>query len=388
MPVSSSHRLIAGTQVQSLRPPDGTALLFTTNMGLEDVVVDEWARRAAAAGQDAGEGTSSPLDLNSYALVSTSASLAEALPVARHMRSVHHVREPLYTFLLPDATAETRLDAVREVLSRVEVPGMTHAGTFRVTSVRNGEHDFTSIDVQRVSGTGLQEQYDTEVDLEDFDLDVHVDVHDTRCLVSIQHTREALSRRQERIFTPHAGLKTNVAYGLLQLPRLDGPPEVFLDPFCGSGTILVEAADEWPDADLYGNDWDETVVAGARTNLGAEDLSDRITIREGDVWHLAETFNDLAGEVDLMVTNPPFGQRMGSSMDFLPFYRRILEQTAEVLAPGAVLVILVLRNGPFNQALTDIGVFDVRHVRVLGIGGLYPRAFVLEKPAGDGADAE
>jgi putative N6-adenine-specific DNA methylase/tRNA (guanine6-N2)-methyltransferase len=79
---------------------------------------------------------------------------------------------------------------------------------------------------------------------------------------------------------------------------------------------------------------------------------------------------------------------MGSSMDFLPFYRRVLEQTAEVLAPGGVLVILVLRNGPFNQALTDTGLFDVRHVRVLGIGGLYPRAFVLEKPAGDGADAE
>ena len=387
MPVSSSHRLIAGTQVQSLRPPDGTALLFTTNMGLEDVVVDEWARRAEAAGQDAGDGTPSPLDLNSYALVSTSASLAEALPVARHMRSVHHVRQPLYTFLLPDAEAETRLDAIREVLSDVEVPGMTQAGTFRVTSVRNGEHDFTSIDVQRVSGTGLQQQYDTEVDLEDYDLDVHVDVHDTRCLVSIQHTREALSRRQERVFTPHAGLKTNVAYGLLHLPRLDGPPEVFLDPFCGSGTILIEAAAEWPDADLYGNDWDETVVAGARTNLNAEGLSDRISIREGDVFYLAETFDDRAGTVELMVTNPPFGQRMGSSMDFLPFYRRVLEQTAEVLAPGGVLVILVLRNGPFNQALTDTGVFDVRHVRVLGIGGLYPRAFVLEKPAGDGAAA-
>ncbi len=353
-----------------------TALLFTTNMGLEDVVVAEWAERASAAGLAVGDGTASPFDLNSYALVSTTAPLSKALAVARKMRSVHHVREPLYTFSLPD---EHPLDAVRDVLASVDIPEMTEATTFRVTSVRNGEHDFTSIDVQRVSGTGLQRQYDTEVDLEDYDLDVHVDVHDDQGLISIQHTREALSRRQQRVFTPHAGLKTNVAYGLLRLPHLEAPPSVVLDPFCGSGTILVEAAAEWPDAAIYGHDWDETVVDGVRANVDAEGLTDRISIREGDVWHLAETFDDLQGTVDLMVTNPPYGQRMGSSMDFFPFYRRVLEQTATVLAPGGYLVILVLRNGPFNDALEDTGAYDDRHVRVLGTGGLYPRAFVLQK---------
>jgi putative N6-adenine-specific DNA methylase/tRNA (guanine6-N2)-methyltransferase len=378
---SASLSDVAGVSVRSLRAADGTALLFTTNMGLEDVAVDEWARRADAAGLEVAEespGTPSPLDLNSYALVTVQAPLAAALEVARSMRSVHHVRQPLYAFDLPDGTpAEASLEAIREVLAAVEVPGMAEAGTFRVTSVRNGEHDFTSIDVQRASGTGLQRQYETEVDLEDYDLDVHVDVHDARCLVSVQHTREALSRRQERLFEPHAGLKPNVAYGLLQLPRLDAPPAVFLDPFCGSGTLLVEAAAEWPDADLYGNDWDETVVEGVRTNLRAEGLAGRVEVRDADVWHLADAFADLAGTVDLMVTNPPFGRRIGRSMNFHTFYRRVLTQTADVLAEGGHLVILALQHRAFNDALTATDRFDVRHVRVIGIGGLYPKAFVL-----------
>jgi hypothetical protein len=38
---------------------------------------------------------------------------------------------------------------------------------------------------------------------------------------------------------------------------------------------------------------------------------------------------------------------------------------------------LVLRQGPFNQALRDVESMDVRHVRVIEIGGLYPRVFVL-----------
>mgnify|MGYP006288738911 CR=1 FL=1 len=376
MPPSSLPSRLSVTALRNATSSAATLLLFTTNMGLEDVVVDEWGERASVAGLAVGTGTASPFDLNSYALVSTTAPLSEVLPVARQMRSVHHVREPLYTFSLPDANP---LDSIRDVLASVEVPEMVEAATFRVTTVRNGEHDFTSIDVQRVSGTGLQRQYDTEVDLENYDLDVHVDIHNDRGLISIQHTREALSRRQQRVFTPHAGLKTNVAYGLLRLPHLEAPPSVVLDPFCGSGTILIEAAAEWPDATLYGHDWDETVVEGVRANVDAEGLTGRITIREGDVWHLAETFDDLRGAVDLMVTNPPYGQRMGSSMDFFPFYRRVLEQTAAVLAPGGYLVLLVLRNRPFNDALDATDAYDPRHVRVLGTGGLYPRAFVLQK---------
>ena len=252
--------------VTSLRTPDRTPFLFTVNMGLEDVVVNEYRERAAAADLTVTDTDDAPFGLQSYALVEVEADPDAALDVARQMRSVHHVLAPLYTFSLP-GDGEAALRTVRTTVESLDVAAMETADTFRVTSVRQGDHDFTSMDVQRVAGGGLDARYDAAVDLEDYDVEVRVDVHDDRCLVSVQHTREALSRRQLVGYQPRAALKANVAYALLRLAHLDTPPDPLLDPFCGSGTILLEAADLWPETQCYGNDWDEEAVAGpARTS--------------------------------------------------------------------------------------------------------------------------
>jgi putative N6-adenine-specific DNA methylase/tRNA (guanine6-N2)-methyltransferase len=66
-------------------------------------------------------------------------------------------------------------------------------------------------------------------------------------------------------------------------------------------------------------------------------------------------------------------------MDFFPFYRRVLGQMATVLRPGGTAVMPVLRQGPFNAALDESDDVISRHVRVIEIGGLYPRVFVLER---------
>ena len=364
--------------VTSLRSAERTPLLFTTNMGLEDVVIDEYRERAAAAGLDVPDADDAPLDLRSYARVEVAAGPDAALDLAHQMKSVHHVLAPLYAFSLPD-DAEAALATIRATVETLDVEAMETAGTFRVTTVRQGDHDFTSIDVQREAGAALEAHYGTTVDLEDYDTEVRVDVHDDTCLVSVQHTREALSRRQARLFQPRAALKPNVAYALLRLAHLNAAPERVLDPFCGSGTILWEAGALWPTAALHGNEWNEETLAGARDNADAQDLTDRVTFSESDVWYLAETLD--GWQADLIVTNPPFGVRLASSMDFRPFYRRVLQQFHEVLQPSGRVVMLVLRQGPFNKALTDAPLFDVRHVRVIEIGGLYPRVFVLEHTA-------
>lgn len=367
--------------VASLRAPNHTPLLFTVNMGLEDVVVNEYRERAAAAGHSVSDTNDAPLDLRSYARVTVDAAPQAALAVAYNMRSVHHVLAPLYTFSLPvDDGAEAVRETIYDTVHTLDVDPMDTAGTFRATTVRKGDHDFTSVDVQKWAGGALDARYDAAVDLEDYDVEVRVDVHDDRCLVSVQHTRDALSRRQARLFQPRAALKPNVAYALLRLAHLDTPPDTLLDPFCGSGTILWEAGALWPGARLLGNDWNEETLAGARENAKAQNMTDRVTLHEADVWHLADTLGDTTA--DLIVTNPPFGVRLGSSMDFRPFYRRALEQMHAVLQPGGTVVMLVLRQAPFKQALGDTGAFDIRHVRVIEIGGLYPRVFVLGRTDG------
>jgi len=371
----------APSDVTSLRSAERTPLLFTTNMGLEDIAIQEYRERAAAEGVSVSAADDSPYDLRSYARVEVEAPPERALALAQAMKSIHHVLAPLYTFSLPE-DPEAALRTIRTTVEALDVEPMDEAGTFRVTTVRRGEHDFTSIDVQREAGAGLEAHYGTTVDLEEYDVEVRVDVHDDRCLVSVQHTREALSRRQARLFQPRAALKPNVAYALLRLPHLDGPPDTVLDPFCGSGTILWEAGALWPDARLLGNDWNEETLAGARDNAEAQGLTDRVTLFESDAWYLAEEIGDRPA--DLIATNPPFGVRLASSMDFRPFYRRVLQQFAETLTPDGYVVMLVLRQGPFNAARGEVDALTVRHVRVIEIGGLYPRVFVLQNSSPDG----
>lgn len=361
--------------VNALRTPDRTPLLFTTNMGLEDVVIDEFTIRCAAVGTRVTGNETQPFDLNSYAWVESPAPPTKLLPLARRMRSAHHVLAPLYTFDLP---MPDPLETIRATLAQVDVPAVEHAATFRVTSVRQGDHDFTSIDVQRAAGAGLQAQYTTTVDLETYDVEVRVDVFDRRCLVSIQHTRAALSQRHARVYASHAALKPNVAYGLLHLAQLDAAPRVVLDPFCGSGTILLEAAACWPTAALYGSDWSDAAVAGTRTNAATEGIKNPLVVRTADARRLTDAFP--ATKVDLIATNPPFGVRIGDGMNFVPFYRDVLQQAAHVLVPGGRLVLLTLQQAALNRVLHDVNAFRIRHVRVIEVGGsLYPRVFVLER---------
>lgn len=394
--------------VTAFRSPCFTPLWLTTNGGLEDVAAREFEERASRAGLAEATASETPGGCSGYVLASAAAPPEAMLGVARAMRSIHHVTAPLYTFELDAANP---LDELRATVADLDVPAMASARTFRVTTNRKGSHDFTSVDVQRVAGAALQERYGTEVDLEAYDAEVRVDVWGGEVTVGLQHTTASLSQRHARVFEARATLKPNVAYGLLRLPRMEQAPHVILDPFCGSGTLILEAAAHWPRAHLVGTDWDERVVAGARVNAWANGLGGAlrrgdlscgdlscddhappsshtrpplargICLRQSDAREVSGTLSGL--RADLVVTNPPYGERLGRRMSFLPFYEQFLEEMHRVLRPGGWLVLLVGKNGPFNTAVrrsAEAGFpYDVRHVRVINAGGLYPHAFVLQR---------
>ena len=352
-----------------------TALLFTTNQGLEDVVAEEFGERTAAAGLEVVGAEKAPFGLNGYVLVESNDSWSKLEPIALQMRSIHHVLHPLYSFALPPQGA---LDTIRREVGAREVPQMDSARTFRVTSKRSGEHDFTSVDVQKAAGAALVQRYGCGVDLENFDLEVRVDVFADACLVGVQLTRSILSKRYRRVFQPRAAIKSNVAYAMLRFARLGEAQDALLDPFCGSGTILIEAAQIYPELELFGSDMHGDTTVGARQNVEALGLAERIHIQQADARRLRYVYP--TGYFRAVVANPPFGVRMGQQMNFFHFYRRFMEQVWHVMEPGGLLVLLVGKRGLFNKALERVDqLFERRHVRVVETGGVYPGIFVLER---------
>ena len=366
--------------MELLRTSDTTPLLLSTNQGLEDITAQEFRERARTANLPTLEVETCPDGMTGYVRVASKTDLPTILNVARRMRSIQHILAPVYAV---DLAAEGEaLAQIRDVLASNDVPEMEGASSFRVTSNRRGEHAFTSMDVMRAAGNGLVDRYGTDVDLEDYDVEVRVDVRHRRVRVGVQHTREPLSRRHARLYQPQAALSPHVAYAMLRLPHLSSAPRAIVDPFCGSGTILIEAAEEWPNIPVIGIDRSEQAVNGARMNVRADECAERIDVLQGDARSLRDVLPDM--EVDLIVTNPPFGKRIGESLSLHQFYADILEEFHHVLAPGGWLVILVLDPGTFSGVMQsvkdDTGIaFDVRHVRRIHTGGLHPRVFVMQK---------
>lgn len=347
-------------------------LTFTTNPGLEDVVRAEFTERVAASVLAEREIVWPKANLKGRVPVAIDATQAELHPIALEMRSIHHVIRDLTAFALPAADA---LAAIRRHLAGMDLPGLDAGTPFRVTSMRTGEHDFTSMDVQAAAGAGIQARTGAPVSLREHRVHVEVDVVDDQCLVGLRWSERALSLRLRRPYERRVALAANVAHALLRLAAVGDAPGRILDPCCGTGTILLEAGHLHPGIELVGSDSDDRSVEGAASNLEHYGMAQRSRILQADVRALAELAH--LGPFDAIVTNPPFGRRLGQRIDFRRFYREFLDGAREVIHDNGRLVLLADRRGLFNSACRDSGRWHIRDVRIVELGGIHPGIFVL-----------
>ena len=350
-------------------------LILTTNFGLEDLVADEFRRVAMRADLVFDAVEEQPDGFEGQVRVVTDAPAVESVSVCRELRSIHHILRYIRRFAIGD---DEPLDRIYKGVFEQDISEMAEAGSFRVTSNRHGEHGFTSMDVQDVAGQALVDHYGTDVDLEEFDCEVRVDIIDRDCLIGVQYTRDSLSKRHPRVFSPKVSLKTNVAWAMVKLARLNRHGvETLVDPFCGAGTILIEAAQLNPTLSVHGSDAWQKAADGAAVNADHAGVGEQVETFCRDAMELSDHYEP--GAVDAIITNPPFGLSLHKDTDFGQFYRRLLREMVEVLAPGGRVVMLVDKRGVFRDALGDIPELETRHVRIVETGGIYPGMYVLQK---------
>jgi 23S rRNA G2445 N2-methylase RlmL len=150
------------------------------------------------------------------------------------------------------------------------------------------------------------------------------------------------------------------------LARLANPRnyDAIWDPFCGSGTELIECARLAPRAKTFGSDVDPKAVATAQANAAKAGFTS-IEFRVGDALDLVPP------EVTLIVSNPPMGRRVGEGSETHVLAERFVVRAARILSPGGKIVWLSpnavrTRNAAERMGLTveverpvDLGGFDV-----------------------------
>ena len=89
------------------------------------------------------------------------------------------------------------------------------------------------------------------------------------------------------------------------LSAVDPPRPVIVDVCCGVGNIACVLASVFPGARVYACDLTDACVEAAAANVRRLGLSDRVEVRQGDLFGALGSV-DLEGNVDLVVCNPPY----------------------------------------------------------------------------------
>lgn len=336
-------------------------LWLTTHPGLEDVAFEELEATFADVTV-----TRDGARLAGRVLARVPLEGPEVAAKVGSMRTIHHALEGLGQVELPDPPT---LAAVKAATATVDVPGLEGAASFRVTSKRVGAHPFSSLEVAQRAGAALFERYRTPVDLDAPAEVVRVDLVERTLLVARALTHHALSERPGLPFHQRVGLKANVAAAAVWLTHLEHPTRI-ADPFCGGGTLLLEAGARHPEAELWASDWIEKATQGALHNLTTAGLGERARARTLDARTIDEVYP--VGTFDAVITNPPFGVRIGRRTNFYRFYLQILPKLRALLKPGGRLTLLTDRKKTFDQALEKVGGFERRRELRVQLGGVDP----------------
>ena len=208
--------------------------------------------------------------------------------------------------------------------------------TFRVIARKQGAHHrYRRVDAQRAVEQGISQRYNFRWRLVEDKADVEIwfTLLHGEALYGLRLSDRTMRHRTYKIRHLPASLRPTTAYAMVLLSNPQ-PDDVFLDPMCGAGTILIERALTGRYKSLLGGDLDQTAVATTLENIGPRYKPTQI--RHWDATHLPLADNS----VDKVVSNLPFGRQVGTHEDNAVLYPRFFHEMERVVRPGGRLSIL------------------------------------------------
>ena len=129
------------------------------------------------------------------------------------------------------------------------------------------------------------------------------------------------------------------------------PDDVFLDPFCGFGAIVMERAVSFPARKIYGIDSSREKINQLRNKIRKIHLRavNKISLQVGDSRNLSGVPEN---SVSKIVTDPPWGDFNYSADSIIDLYRGFITALPRIMIPGGIAVLLVGRDGPTVELIS------------------------------------
>ncbi len=270
------------------------------------------------------------------------------------------------------------------------------------------------------AATGERPSVDTSAP----DVRIHAFLTADTCTLYFDTSGDALFKRGYRKDALEAPLRENLAAGILRLANWT-PAQPLFDPFCGSGTILIEAAmigcdlapglhrdfgfmrlawfkpDRWEavraaaaaraeagrataQLQLSGSDISPLALAAARTNVAGLGFDGLIDLRLADALAAVPTAPE-----GLVVTNPPYGVRLGADDDLRALYAAFADTLKRGFAGwcafilcGEMALMKSIRLAPSRKIPLFNGALEGRLVEYRLIAGSNRKIASGSEPAG------
>lgn len=257
----------------------------------------------------------------------------------------------------------------------------TFATSAAVVKSRIKNSKYASLLVKDAIADYFTEKYDSRpnVEVNKPSVKVHLHVNKNVASISLDLSGESLHRRGYRKGNAQAALKENVAAALLyrsNWPQMSEEGKNFIDPMCGSGTLLIEAAlmatntpsgyyrfyygfygwkqhdvELWEDVfdkaeaqivpfkgDIRGFDMDKEAISQSIENIKCAGFDKLIHVEKSELTAF-EVVDSMTHNTGLICINPPYGVRLGDVTELKKLYIEFSEVFFNLL-PGWKLSII------------------------------------------------
>lgn len=325
-------------------PVFGGELFATTGRGVEEVLAAEMARSGLSVLAVERGG------------VRFSGGMEACMRANLCLATAGRILVPLATF--PSASPEELYAGVRSLpWPDLLTPSMTLAVDCSLRDSTITHSRFAALKAKDAIVDLLRERTGSRPNVDTLNPDLRINLHlvADRCTVSLDSSGISLDRRGYRLDRNEAPLRETLAAAMVELTGWQGDTP-FMDPLCGSGTLVIEAAlrclgrppgmgrsfgfQRWLGYDarlwqrllgeteaamrsrtpypLVGRDQDERAIVAAMHNARRAGVG---TVTEFGCGLLADARP--RGEGGVVIMNPPYGERLGKGTDLAAFYRSI-----------------------------------------------------------------